>query len=261
MQANPSWDEEERALALELYLRRGMASKTDPEVAHLSALLNQRARQLGIAASDNFRNPAGVALKLANFAALDPSYPGRGMTRYSRGDAATWEELAGDSDYLARKVDAIVGGLQIALQPRGVPLLPLEDDSTSEYVVSIDAAVRFARRREAHLVQKFGDHLRSQGRTVGTHHHSVDSGTLRVDLVDETDKRIWEAKYEVGRNAVRLAIGQLADYRRFEPASWGTGILLPRRPSDDLLSLCGSVKAAVAWPTARFESFEILQAS
>lgn len=254
---NPDWDEDERAVALDLYLRRGTVSKGDPDVLQVSNTLNARARILGTATLEDFRNPAGVALKLANFAALDPSYTGRGMTRYSRGDRDTWENLSGDSDELSRRVDALLAQLGEGGAKGVSQLHDLEADATAPFPVTVDAAVRLGRRREAGLVRQFGDHLRSLGHSVGTHRHPVEGSVLRVDLIDETDERIWEAKYEVGRNAVRLAIGQLADYRRFEPEGWRTGVLVSRRPSNDLLALCFSVGAAVAWPAAK-STFEII---
>lgn len=241
---NPPWDSDERALALDLYLRRGMVDKRDPELCNLSEFLNERARRGGLDVTSTFRNPAGVALKLANFAALDPAHAGHGMKRYSRGDAETFARYAGDTDELAVVVDQV---LRTERTVAGHDLLDLEDDATTEYVVTIDQAVRLAKRQEAGLVRRFGEHLREAGHRVGTHHHAVAGGVLRIDLVDETDGRIWEAKYEVGRSAIRLAIGQLADYRRFEPRDWKSGILLPRRPSDDLVDLCFSVDAALAW--------------
>jgi len=58
----------------------------------------------------------------------------------------------------------------------------------------------------------------------------------------------------VGRNAVRLAIGQLFDYRRHASGDWAIGILLPRKPEEDLINLCTYVGAGVAWqlPDADF---------
>ena len=102
------WDAEERMLALDLYLRRQTASRSDQDVIRLSAVLNDRAARLGISGDDVFRNPAGVALKLANFAALDRSHPGKGMQRHSRGDAETWDEFSTDSDRLALRVSEIM---------------------------------------------------------------------------------------------------------------------------------------------------------
>ena len=92
---NPTWATDELIVALDLYLRLGMASKTHPEVVAASALLNTLPIHEG-ARSATFRNPTGVALKLANFAALDPSYAGSGMTSVGRGDAKVWDELSSD---------------------------------------------------------------------------------------------------------------------------------------------------------------------
>ena len=74
---------------------------------------------------------------------------------------------------------------------------------------------------------------------------------LVCDLVDETDRVLYEAKGDVRRTSVRMAIGQLLDYRRFEPASTSLAILLPRQPAKDLIELIGSVHASVVWRTIK----------
>jgi len=94
---NPRWTRDELILALDLYFRtRGSPpSATDPQIIELSALLNllpihaQRANK-------KFRNPNGVAMKLANFARLDPEYSGVGLTRGSRLDEEVWNEFSAD---------------------------------------------------------------------------------------------------------------------------------------------------------------------
>lgn len=244
---NPAWDADERALALELYLTHGLLGKTHPAVIDLSEFLRLRAESAGSARNPEFRNPTGVALKLANFAAIDPLHSGAGMSRYSQGDLETWNELSGDTDELARRVDEIRRRDGITLGRAGDRFVPIEEQHVTEYVVTIDSAVRFAQRSEATLVLQFAAWLFDAGHEVGSDRHVVDSGALRPDLLDLTGERIWEAKSEVGRNAIRLAIGQLFDYRRFRP-SWSIGVLLPRRPSDDLLDLCRTVGSSVAWP-------------
>ena len=52
-----------------------------------------------------------MALKLANYAALDPSYPGSGMRRHSAGDEETWDEYAGDADLLRQAVGGMLSTL------------------------------------------------------------------------------------------------------------------------------------------------------
>ena len=59
---------------------------------------------------------------------------------------------------------------------------------------------------------------------------------LRVDLVDSTAQELYEAKGTTTRDSVRLAIGQLYDYSRFVEST-RLSVLLPTRPSEDLLSL------------------------
>lgn len=244
--ANPPWDEEERALALELYLRKGLVPKSDAELVQLSRRLRQRAQEKGIERNAAFRNPAAVALKLANFASIDPSHRGAGMSRSSRGDVETWESFARDRDELTRYVDHLArSGAQSPGGGAG-SLVPIERQHVVDYVVTVDQAVRSARRTESTLVIEFAAWLETQGRKVSSDRHDVDGAALRPDLLDHTGQRIWEAKSEVGRNAIRLAIGQLIDYRRFRP-TWSIGVLLPHRPSSDLVDLCGAAGAALAY--------------
>jgi hypothetical protein len=103
------WNEDELVLALDLYLRRGLLDDTDPEVIALSRELNAWALQdpdrPGI-----FRNPNGVAMKLANFAALDPKYAGRGLSRFGAADRRVWERLANSPAALAARVAGIRAG-------------------------------------------------------------------------------------------------------------------------------------------------------
>lgn len=72
---------------------------------------------------------------------------------------------------------------------------------------------------------------------------------LRCDLFDETANALIEAKSSVSRESVRLAIGQLFDYRRFEQHSPELSVLMPRRPTDDLFALLGSTGIHAIWQT------------
>ena len=51
------------------------------------------------------------------------------------------------------------------------------------------------------------------------------------DLYDATRNNLLEAKGTVTREAIRMAIGQLADYRRFVDPRPSCGVLLPERRS------------------------------
>ena len=92
---NPPWDRSEIILALDLYLAKGPLAKTHPLVIELSEYLRQLPLIFDRPDPERFRNPAGVALKLANFKALDPSRPG-GMDAYSKLDEEMWNRFHGD---------------------------------------------------------------------------------------------------------------------------------------------------------------------
>lgn len=75
---DPTWAQDELILALDLYLRHGLLDDTDARVVDVSEVLNRLPIHPARGDEQSFRNPNGVALKLANFAALDPAYPGGG---------------------------------------------------------------------------------------------------------------------------------------------------------------------------------------
>jgi 5-methylcytosine-specific restriction protein A len=253
--ARSGWAVEERILALDLYLRVGVAGRTHPDVIALSDELNRRRFHPDAETRENFRNPNGVALKLANFAALDPSYEGRGMQRHSVGDEETWDEYAGDADTLAAAVASIRAADSIDPQPvvtsNGVvPIArPIERRHVELYQMPARLDPQYAERREAQLVESFAAWLRRAGANVTAHHYDVVRPVLRSDLADETARCLWEAKADVSRSSVRMALGQLLDYLRFEPSDWVGGVLLPHAPSADLVHLIRSAERSVAWPT------------
>ena len=98
---NPRWTEEELILALDLYLRCGTIAAESCKVRELSQLLRNLSIYPDSAITESFRNLNGVALKLANFAAIDPNYVGRGMNRFSKRDVAVWNKYSSDVDALA----------------------------------------------------------------------------------------------------------------------------------------------------------------
>lgn len=253
IESKTGWATEERVLALDLYLRRSLAGKTDPDVIALSDELNQRALHPDSGSRPNFRNPSGVALKLANFASLDPDHSGAGMAAHSIGDELTWDQYAGDVDLLAAEVARIRStharaGETSPSRALGVVVRDIEAQHTQSFRWAPSSADVEAQRREAGLVARFKAWLVSEGAVVSAHHYPGTGQLLRNDLFDETEQRLWEAKGSPSRSNVRMAIGQLADYRRFEQPSVQLGVLLPRRPTDDLVDLIHSAGAVLAWP-------------
>lgn len=253
---NPPWAEEELVLALDLYLSGGTPDKKDPGVIELSGVLRALTIHAERPDPERFRNANGVAMKLGNFAALDPNYTGSGMTQYGKRDAGVWEHYASDEDALAEAAAAIREGAQ--QQQPAEPAAPrvgetaVETQRVERFPVAARRQVVEAERREQRLVLAFQDHLvEAQGHAVTKHLYWLPGSTspLACDLVDKTDGVLYEAKGDIKRTSVRMAIGQLLDYRRFEPATMGLAVLLPRKPPPDLVKLIRSVPAAAVWRT------------
>lgn len=80
-------------------------------------------------------------------------------------------------------------------------------------------------------------------------HAKGEANSIRCDLFDKTARAIIEAKSSVARPAIRMAIGQLADYARLMQTRPKTRlILVPEKPRADLLALAKSQKIKVTWP-------------
>ena len=262
---NPTWAEEELILALDLYLRSGLLDDTNQAVVEISRVLHDLEVRADRPDVDRFRYPNGVAMKLANSAAVDPNYHGRGLTRMGRRDADVWDRYASDEEALAAIAAAIrerqgVLAVQPAEQTRA-QIVEVEAQHVEQFQVSVPSQEIEATRREQSLVLSYIDHLEGLGHRVTRHRYPL-YGTgpaLVCDLVDETDLVLYEAKGDVRRSSVRMAIGQLLDYRRFEPASMSLAILLPRQPAKDIIRLIGSVHTSTVWRTK--EGFENIQPS
>lgn len=120
----------------------------------------------------------------------------------------------------------------------GVPdSVPLEQLKASAYLVPA-AASKEAVRNEQLLVADFDKHLAGIGHQ-GTRWRipTTSNGSLYTDICDSTTGILYEAKAESTRESVRMAIGQLLDYRRYLPGLTGISILLSTAPSQDMLDL------------------------
>lgn len=122
--------------------------------------------------------------------------------------------------------------------------VPIEQQQTERAFVAPTSAPYEAERREQKLVLELEHYLRALGHEI-VRNRILPPGEARplfTDLYDTTLDMLVEAKGSVERNAVRMAIGQLADYRRF--VSGGSPrhlvILVPREPRTDLYDLVTS---------------------
>ncbi|GLZ15048.1 hypothetical protein Acsp04_52830 [Actinomadura sp. NBRC 104425] len=122
-----------------------------------------------------------------------------------------------------------------------------------------------AERREAELADRFQAFMGAKGRKLKRFQIKVQglTGTLLTDLYDEQAHVLYELKGASTREAVRMAIGQLLDYRRHvKPAAPQLAVLLPEEPHADLRALLESLGIALAyWDGKTFVGVPGLDAS
>jgi hypothetical protein len=145
----------------------------------------------------------------------------------------------------ASKLDAVLGG-------PAVEDVPIEQQQTESAFVSPSHEPYEAERREQRLVLDLEAHLRRKRHAV-SRKRIVPPGEARplfTDLNDATTGTLVEAKGTVGRNAIRMAIGQLADYKRFigDGAPEHLAVLVPSQPREDLRDLLASEGIAIIYP-------------
>jgi hypothetical protein len=131
--------------------------------------------------------------------------------------------------------------------------VPIERQWTEKVFVAPSHEEWEAERREQKLVAELEAHLARLGHDV-FRLKIVPEGEAKpifCDLRDVTADTLVEAKGSVTRDAIRMAIGQLADYRRFVGKETTPAVLLPERPRPDLLALLESQGIEAIWRTPR----------
>jgi hypothetical protein len=136
--------------------------------------------------------------------------------------------------------------------------VPIEQQHTEKAYVSPASEPYESDRREQRLVLALEGHLRSLGHNI-VRQQLLPPGEARpllTDLFDATIGMLVEAKGTVERGAIRMAIGQIADYKRFfgEGQPDHLAILVPSEPRKDLCELLFSQGIDLIYPTeAGFE--------
>lgn len=120
--------------------------------------------------------------------------------------------------------------------------LPPENNIVKDY----DVAARkgsTARRREAELMTEVEDFLLARGHKVGRLRLTVPASSVQLltDTFDSSSGVLYEVKASSTRNMVRVAIGQLFDYRRFTEEAAHYTVVLPVLPAPDLVELVHGV--------------------
>jgi hypothetical protein len=188
---------------------------------------------------------AGIATYLGQFEYIDhksADAPATKAREQRKVIVFRLRRLSGDSPLAAAKVD------QFSNDP--VKVVPIEQHLTERMVIEPNREPYEAERREQPLVLELMAFLRGQS-------HQVDRLQLRpkgepaplfCDLYDSTTNTVVEAKGSVSRNAIRMAIGQLADYSRLLDPPPAQLILVPEQPRPDLINLAKSQGIGVTWP-------------
>jgi hypothetical protein len=141
----------------------------------------------------------------------------------------------------------------VAAEP-GVTQVPVEEQWTEKAFVNPTREPFEVERREQKLVKDYMTYLQLQGHDV-CRLKIVATGEAKplfTDLYDVTTGTLIEAKGSVRRESIRMAVGQLADYRRHI----GNGlkelvVLLPSEPRPDLADLLDSQDITVIWPDGK----------
>lgn len=125
--------------------------------------------------------------------------------------------------------------------------MPLEGMTAEEFATSHPEEPSIAVRREAALVLRYAAWLDSRGEpTVRQKIPLPGGGFLYTDIFNTITLELIEAKASGSRTHVRAGLGQLLDYGRFVEHS-ARALLLPTRPSDDLIELLRVHDVGVIW--------------
>jgi hypothetical protein len=115
--------------------------------------------------------------------------------------------------------------------------------------VTSKAETKQAHRKERRLVADYVRHLGAPSEIVCR--HKIDApdaaGPLYSDVFNKARNQLVEAKADTSRGSVRMAIGQLADYTHFIESPIDRAILLPAKPSRDLIDLLEDQGISVIW--------------
>ncbi|WP_234322059.1 hypothetical protein [Streptomyces sp. NRRL B-24720] len=102
-------------------------------------------------------------------------------------------------------------------------------------------------------MKAFAAHLAAAGHETHSFQITIkgEPGALTPDLYDAKDHVLYEAKGLTTRANVRMAIGQLADYRRHIPGrkELRVAVLLPSEPTADVKDLLGEEYVELVYQT------------
>jgi len=261
------WTREELILALALYFKSD-ADKTGkyPDASSWAAKgLSDTLKRLSAyppdQQPDNYRSGAAVRRKLGNFLAAQGAAPG--LPNGSRMDAAILWEFFNNRDELFAEEAAIRAGIDSGALAAGrldmaVSQMPIaaeveiEHQHTTSFEVNPSDVPRIAQRAEAQLVHAYRSHMGAKGVSVTRmKYEATGESAMYSDAWVQDRNLLIEAKSAQGRDALRQAIGQLYDYRRFHSLDPVLAILLSYEPTGDRRALLRSAGIGAIWPKSR----------
>ena len=142
-------------------------------------------------------------------------------------------------------------GLPAKADKTTVANVPVEENNTERTIVDPAREPYEAERRESALVQRFKGFMQSRSHTVERFRITPagEAKPIFTDAYVKDLKILVEAKGSIDRNSIRMAIGQLLDYKRFiEESAVRCAVLLPEIPRQDLLQLLAYAGVFIYFP-------------
>jgi hypothetical protein len=133
-----------------------------------------------------------------------------------------------------------------------IAVVKVEQLNSETFVTNPSGEPRESERREQALVLRYKWAMEVKGFEIVRTRLLPHGETMPIftDVVDQSRCNLIEAKGSVTRGAIRMIIGQLADYSRFHP-EYKLAALLPERPRPDLEALLTSQGIAVVWASGK----------
>jgi hypothetical protein len=135
--------------------------------------------------------------------------------------------------------------------------VPIDELNTESYEFEIAKREIIAEPKERKLVEEYRRWLLKKGRKLERRSYRGEPSWLFCDLWEPQRNHLIEAKGSVEREAIRMAIGELMDYRALHQMAFPSepvrqlGILVPERPSTGLGQLLKSLGIHVVFKEGR----------
>ena len=129
-------------------------------------------------------------------------------------------------------------------------IVPIESMNTEAFAINPSAEPNEGERREQRLVLAYKEFMEAKGSTMvrACCRPEGEAKAIFSDVLDQTRSNLLEAKGSATREAIRMIIGQLADYGRFVTGC-SRAALLPEKPRPDLMALLDTQNIGAVWRT------------